>query len=392
MLHNINLTIETAVANQSGAMEADTISKHGRFPKSQMNRIKIMYLISFCYGLIFSIGNVFAQGNDDILVQEFEKRMIERGFIKKIIVYESFTEQQQKNIDNVTQKYLWHVGIWLNYEKQIVSIRTEGNNWNTIEIPFEKILDVRDDVSGYTKTVIREGVFQWHVNSQGYCTDFYLQILTADANKGVQPYYVKLYDPSISLFGRIRENSSEFQALQACANRIIAEMNYVKTMPKLYSSTTRSIQSVTMSKAFTTTLFSQGHKVFTVSSVSGSNMKLKNKEVRAMMMNNPEALRLFKKSKALNLIGNTCFYSGLTVFAGAYMSIDKEKQTSDEMAKLRTIGAVGSAVAMTGMGIALLSYSPLKKSIKTHNNISYGSVMELQFGITGNSVAVVLNF
>lgn len=33
-----NLTIETAVANQSGAMEADTISKNGRNLKSQMSK------------------------------------------------------------------------------------------------------------------------------------------------------------------------------------------------------------------------------------------------------------------------------------------------------------------------------------------------------------------
>jgi hypothetical protein len=33
-----NLTNEVAVANQSGAMEADTISKHGRSSKSQMSK------------------------------------------------------------------------------------------------------------------------------------------------------------------------------------------------------------------------------------------------------------------------------------------------------------------------------------------------------------------
>ena len=33
------LKIEEAVANYSGAMEADTISKHGRSSKSQMSRL-----------------------------------------------------------------------------------------------------------------------------------------------------------------------------------------------------------------------------------------------------------------------------------------------------------------------------------------------------------------
>jgi len=38
MLQNSNLTIGTAVANQSVAMEADTISKNGRSLKSQMSK------------------------------------------------------------------------------------------------------------------------------------------------------------------------------------------------------------------------------------------------------------------------------------------------------------------------------------------------------------------
>jgi len=38
MLQFRNLTIGTAVANQSGAMEADTISKNGRSLKSQMSK------------------------------------------------------------------------------------------------------------------------------------------------------------------------------------------------------------------------------------------------------------------------------------------------------------------------------------------------------------------
>ena len=39
MIQFSNLTIETAVANHCGAMEADTISKNGRIPKSQMSRV-----------------------------------------------------------------------------------------------------------------------------------------------------------------------------------------------------------------------------------------------------------------------------------------------------------------------------------------------------------------
>ena len=52
MLHNSNLKIETAVANQSGAMEADTISKNGRSLKSQMSRgFFFKYLVIAAFGV-----------------------------------------------------------------------------------------------------------------------------------------------------------------------------------------------------------------------------------------------------------------------------------------------------------------------------------------------------
>ena len=62
MLQNSNLTIGTAVANQSGAMEADTISKNGRSSKSQMSRknyltfIVVFVLFSnYCFGQSVSV-------------------------------------------------------------------------------------------------------------------------------------------------------------------------------------------------------------------------------------------------------------------------------------------------------------------------------------------------
>jgi len=41
MLQFSDLTIETAVANRSGAMETETISRNGRNSKSQMSRENI---------------------------------------------------------------------------------------------------------------------------------------------------------------------------------------------------------------------------------------------------------------------------------------------------------------------------------------------------------------
>ena len=57
MLDKSNFSIEVAVANCSGAMEADTISKNGRSSKSQMSRKNLMNkALLFCIGLCASIS------------------------------------------------------------------------------------------------------------------------------------------------------------------------------------------------------------------------------------------------------------------------------------------------------------------------------------------------
>ena len=58
MIELSNLTIETAVAGQSGAMEADTIKKNGRSSKSHTSRVKISILF---LALIICCTSVVAQ-------------------------------------------------------------------------------------------------------------------------------------------------------------------------------------------------------------------------------------------------------------------------------------------------------------------------------------------
>jgi|GEM_PF-7061660 len=56
MLHKSNFSIEAAVANCSGAMEADTISKNGRSSKSHMSRNNFLKLIVFFIAVCTSAG------------------------------------------------------------------------------------------------------------------------------------------------------------------------------------------------------------------------------------------------------------------------------------------------------------------------------------------------
>jgi len=65
MLHKSNFSIETAVANCSGAMEADTISKNGRSLKSQTSKgNKCAFLFFLC---LFFFGIFFVQAQESKL-------------------------------------------------------------------------------------------------------------------------------------------------------------------------------------------------------------------------------------------------------------------------------------------------------------------------------------
>jgi len=61
MLQISNLTIGTAIANQSGAMEANTISKNGRNLKSQMNRRSFNTSIILIFAFLCFSTSAFSQ-------------------------------------------------------------------------------------------------------------------------------------------------------------------------------------------------------------------------------------------------------------------------------------------------------------------------------------------
>jgi len=67
-------TIEAAVANQSGAMEADTISKNGRSSKSQMSRINNDNKVAILVFLIVQLSVMISCSSEKMFIQneEFE--------------------------------------------------------------------------------------------------------------------------------------------------------------------------------------------------------------------------------------------------------------------------------------------------------------------------------
>ena len=75
----VDAKVDTAVANFGGAMEADTISKHGRSSKSQMSRgnfLRTTYVLASVLVMATSIACGGGSGgkNSAITLEEFKKR------------------------------------------------------------------------------------------------------------------------------------------------------------------------------------------------------------------------------------------------------------------------------------------------------------------------------
>ena len=78
MLHKSNFSVETAVANWNGAMEADTISKNGRNSKSQMSRGIFFRIVCFAVlAVVFSSIFVACSSSDDK-----NSKTVENGYLE----------------------------------------------------------------------------------------------------------------------------------------------------------------------------------------------------------------------------------------------------------------------------------------------------------------------
>jgi len=303
---------------------------------------------------------------------------------------------------------MWMVGIWIDYVKQTVALRTDFDSWNVIEIPFHKLESVQILEDGYTIDKITPGIFNYHLNSTGYSTGLSVRIVASDINTGTNAYFVKLYnpipDPSNRIWvTRIAVSDSRYKAMQECAQRIVDELKYVGGLPILNSSST-SIQLVNPPHWYSRILIAKKRKVLSVSSVSGAEKELTKHEVRALM-NKTNALRIYNKSMSMNQIGNICLGTGAIILICSPLAfIQKTEgsgiiQTSEpvfdkELQGKIVLGALGSGCALVLVGCIFNSSSKslVKKSVNTHNYGIKSTSMELKFGITGNGVGLALYF
>jgi len=206
MVQNCHLTIRTAVANQSGAMEADTISKNGRISKSHTSRRKyyIREMRKICFTLIVVLGfGIIANAQESklrIAVLNFEDkcyydrdkmlakdipillttelvntnkyRVVERSRIDQIIKEQKFQNTQDISAQAVALGKLLGVHKiiigeiskydWYQCEKDNVSARLIDIETGDIEVAvIISFRELRPDTS--SKKAIRKGWTRTHI-------------------------------------------------------------------------------------------------------------------------------------------------------------------------------------------------------------------------------------
>ena len=164
------------------------------------------------------------KGGGSSNLSEFEKKMKEGGYNKRIVVYDLLSELGKINASMF--KHWWTVGIWINYNNQHIALRTNKNTWEPIYIPFNKIQSVEMMKDGYTKisggAVGYGGFAIGSAKSSVISKGLQIRIVTGDLYSGTQPYFLNLYDPEFG--AKLNESDNQYQTIQECARLITDEI------------------------------------------------------------------------------------------------------------------------------------------------------------------------
>lgn len=159
----------------------------------------------------------------------YEKEMYECGYTKRVVAWDFLTKIEQNANNLLGRRHHFTVGIWLNYKKQLMSLRVDRSNWDAIYFPFHKIQSVEVIEDGKIKTrfggVILSGVILGGSTSKEFSIGLQVRIVIGDMSNGTKAYFLNLFDP---IFGAKREkNDSEYMAIQECARTIADEINII---------------------------------------------------------------------------------------------------------------------------------------------------------------------
>ena len=133
------------------------------------------------------------------MIADFEKRIENRGFTKRIVTYDFL-----KKLGQTGFIHWWIVGIWIDYKKQLITIRPNRDTWQEIDVPFKKIhsVEVIEDVENLR-----------------------VRIVTGSLEAGSQAYNIVLYEPKFNV--KFTRSDPYYKAIQECARSIYDEIGYI---------------------------------------------------------------------------------------------------------------------------------------------------------------------
>jgi hypothetical protein len=178
---------------------------------------------------IFVIGYFVMKMIQSAPDDKFQKKMDELGYTKRKVVYDFFDPDTQQGMRNLSLKYHWTVGIWLNYREKKLIIRKERDNWVATVINFSKIQSVEMIEDGYTVTsglAVGYGLLAvGSATSTSYAKGLQVRLVVGDIHSGAKTHFITLYDPE---FGqKINKTDKRYKAIQECARSIADEIIYI---------------------------------------------------------------------------------------------------------------------------------------------------------------------
>jgi len=125
--------------------------------------------------------------------------------------------------------------------------------------------------------------------------------------------------------------------------------------------------------------------------VRQNGIVIRKNEVRSIMTDNSNALNLYNSSQKLILVGDILGYAGLGVVIVAAI-VENKGSFSDNSAAM--VGVIGGVACLgTSMVVTFSGRSKVKKSVEMYNSdLKKYSSYEIGVGITGNGIALVINF
>jgi len=160
---------------------------------------------------------------------DFENRMNICGFTKRIVVFD-YLNSLKDNIKKLHADKDWcTVGIWLNYQKRLVALRLDKDNWNEVIVQFSTIRSVESLVDGFAVSSVSLLAAQ----TSEYIKSIQVRIVAGDINIGTQAYILKLIgdgSPFIAQKPNWPINNSQYvyyKDVAECVRTIVDEIDLI---------------------------------------------------------------------------------------------------------------------------------------------------------------------